>query len=121
MPPGSLDTTFGGGDGFVEFYSYGVAIQPDGKIVVAGRLYDDGPRFSVARLNPDGSSDTSFDGDGVVITPIGTYDYANSVAIQADGKIVAAGYSYNPSDPNLALVRYNTDGSLDTTLTPTGS
>ena len=66
------------------------------------------------RYNTDGSLDTSFDSDGKVTTEVGsTNDYAYSVAIQSDGKIVAAGYSNNGSNDDFALVRYNTDGSLD--------
>ena len=69
------------------------------------------------RYNTDGSLDTTFDSDGVVTTAIGSADdYANSVAIQSDGKIVVAGYSDNGSNGDFALVRYNTDGSLDTTF-----
>ena len=58
------------------------------------------------RYNTDGSLDTSFDGDGKVTTAIGSgADYARSVAIQSDGKIVAAGYSLG-SNSDFALVRY---------------
>ena len=73
------------------------------------------------RYNTDGSLDTSFDSDGKVTTAIGSgNDYACSVAIQSDGKIVAAGYSDNGSNYDFALVRYNTDGSLDTTFDSDG-
>ena len=66
------------------------------------------------RYNTDGSLDSNFDSDGKVTTEVGsTNDYALSVAIQSDGKIVAAGYSNNGSNDDFALVRYNTDGSLD--------
>jgi uncharacterized delta-60 repeat protein len=89
-----------------------VAIQPDGKIVVAGRTADS---FAVARYNPDGSPDTSFSGDGKVTTPAnsiqGGFNEAKAVAIQADGKIIVTG------DAGLfASVRYNPDGSLDGTF-----
>jgi uncharacterized delta-60 repeat protein len=67
------------------------------------------------RYNADGSLDTSFDGDGIVTTAIGAAnDYAQSVIQQADGKLVVAGSSHNGSDSDVALVRYNADGSLDT-------
>ena len=73
------------------------------------------------RYNTDGSLDTSFDSDGKVTTAIGSgNDYACSVAIQSDGKIVVAGYSDNGSNDDFALVRYNTDGSLDTTFDSDG-
>ena len=70
--------------------------------------------FSTANpANADGSLDTSFDTDGKVTTAIGSSDdVAFSVAIQSDGKIVAAGYSNNGSNNDFALARYNTDGSL---------
>ena len=76
-------------------YASSVAIQSDGKIVAAG-YSDNGSNwdFALVRYNTDGSLDTSFDGDGKVTTAIGSGDdYAYSVAIQSDGKIVAAGYS----------------------------
>ena len=73
------------------------------------------------RYNTDGSLDTSFNSDGKVTTAIGSAnDYACSVAIQSDGKIVAAGYSDNGSNYDFALVRYNTDGSLDTSFDSDG-
>ncbi len=84
--------------------------------MVAGTSYN-GSNFDVvlARYNADGSLDTSFDGDGKVTTVIGAAnDYAQSVIQQADGKLVAAGYSWNGSNDDVALVRYNADGSLDT-------
>ena len=94
-----------------------VALQEDGKIVVAGSNatgdfmagfdYD----FAVARYNTDGSLDTGFDGDGRATTDFGTpSDLANAVAIQpSDGKIVVAGLA----NLQLALARYNTDGTPD--------
>ena len=61
------------------------------------------------------------DSDGKVTTAIGSgADQAWSVAIQSDGKIVAAGYSNNGSNGDFALVRYNTDGSLDTNFDSDG-
>ena len=128
---GTLDTTFDG-DGKVTtepgapFYCRAAAIQSDGKIVVAG--YGIGSAigvfrevFMLIRLNSDGSPDTSFGGNGKVITPVGNYrDQAVAVAIQADGKIVAAGYSSTSSEGDFALARYNTDGSLDTSFNGSG-
>jgi uncharacterized delta-60 repeat protein len=124
---GSLDTTFNG-TGIVitslsafENYAYSVAIQPDGKIVVAGT--SDNPssyQFAVVRYNTNGSLDTSFGGGGIVFTEIGAASGAASVAIQADGKIAAAGSSGNFPNNNFTLVRYNTDGSLDTSFSGTG-
>ena len=130
--PGDLDPTFGNGgkliDGFLVSSgdgANGIAVQADGKIVAAGRSsgpsFSDVPDFALIRYNPDGSLDTSFGNGGKVVTPIGTSgDFASSVAIQPDGKIVAAGGSNNGSNDDFALVRYNTDGSLDTTFDSDG-
>jgi uncharacterized delta-60 repeat protein len=102
---GRVTTDFGGSDGASE-----VAIQPDGKIVAAGSAHGDD--FALARYNRDGSLDTSFDGDGKVTTDFGGVDAASDVAIQPDGKIVAAG----GGAADFALARYNRDGSLDTSF-----
>lgn len=122
---GTLDTTFGtGGKVSTAIGASGgnivaVAVQSDGKIVAAGSArngsgYSD---FALARYNADGSLDTAFGTDGKVLTDItaGDQDWINAVAIQSDGKIVAAGQAYSGSDYyDIALARYNTDGSLDT-------
>jgi uncharacterized delta-60 repeat protein/LPXTG-motif cell wall-anchored protein len=127
---GSLDTTFDT-DGKVitdigtnRFdFAYSAVLQADGKIVVAGNsdaggTYD----FVVVRYNTNGSLDTTFDSDGKVTTNIGTSsaDYGSSVVVQSDGKIVVAGFSDLGSTQNLVLVRYNTNGSLDTTFDSDG-
>ena len=122
---GDLDTSFGIGGkvttpilGQSDFVS-SVAIQPDGKIVVAGETKNGSAyQFALARYNTDGNLDNEFDTDGKVFTQVGTGDaYGTSVAIQpADGKIVVAGYipAANGVNADIALVRYNADGSLDT-------
>ena len=124
-PDGSLDNSFGGGIvntavGDSADIAHSVAIQTDGKIVVAGSTscapctdYS----FAVVRYNPDGSLDTSFNGTGIVSTPVGTGSGASDLAIQADGTIVVAGWSRNS---NFAIVRYNADGSLDTSFNGSG-
>jgi uncharacterized delta-60 repeat protein len=123
-PDSSPDTSFGGGDGklttdffdkftvHVDARAHAVAIQTDGKLVVVGKA---GNNFTAVRYNPDGSLDTTFDGDGKQIIG-GGYYWANGVAIQDDGKIVLAGYAYGGSSGDFALVRLNTDGSLDNTF-----
>jgi uncharacterized delta-60 repeat protein len=125
---GSLDTTFNGTGkvitdiGGTNDQGFSVAIQADGKIVVAGlsainSLND----FAIVRYNSDGSLDTSFNGTGKVTTPIGSGDdMAFSVALQDDGKIIAAGQSLTGSYYDFAVVRYNSDGSLDTSFNGTG-
>jgi uncharacterized delta-60 repeat protein len=97
-------------------YGQAMAIQANGKIVVAGYTYaasNLGYDFALTRYKADdGSLDTSFGGDGEVRTNIGFYDGAQAVAIQADGKIVAAGWGGQYTDPSgtradFALVRYH--------------
>ncbi len=130
-----LDPAFGtGGLVVTDAYPYdlsvvnAVAIQPDDgngeKIVVAG--YAGYARFAVARYNDDGSLDPTFgqallggDGvrDGIVATPILNYARARSVAIQNDGKIVAAGYAYDGRNV-IALARYLPNGDLDPDFGP---
>jgi uncharacterized delta-60 repeat protein len=115
---GTLDITFNG-DGKVttaigSFDSaFALAVQKDGKIVAVGDA-DNGDLFALARYNYDGSLDTSFNGTGTVTTAFGgTNQSANAVAIQDDGKIVAAGFSNAGGTVKFALARYNPDGSLD--------
>jgi uncharacterized delta-60 repeat protein len=121
-PDGSLDATFGGDgtvttDFEVQDEAQGVALQPDGRIVAAGSAaQSSGARlFALARFATNGSLDTAFDGDGKVTTQIAEDDGARAVAIQSDGKIVAAGFTFLFSGQNdFALTRYNANGSLDT-------
>lgn len=127
---GRLDTSFGQGGtvvidllGWEEVLS-GVAVQPDGKIVAAGyviRTPGGTKDFLVIRLDADGALDTTFGVGGIVITNFFGYDdVAGAVAIQPDGKIVAAGWTIEArdgfADYNFALARYNPDGSLDPTF-----
>lgn len=124
MSDGSLDASFGSGGivttqvgGFMESAN-ALALQPDGKIVAAGGSAPDGYccQFALARYNPDGSLDPSFSADGRVTTLFGGDAEAFAVALQFDGKIVAAGMKDDPFESDLALARYNTDGSLDTSF-----
>lgn len=121
---GSLDSTFDA-DGKVttavnntRSEAYSIALQPDGKIVVGGNSGSfNSSNFAVVRYNPNGSLDTGFDGDGQAITPVGTaFDSIKSIKIQPDGKIVAAGQVDAGSLSKWGLVRYNSDGSLDTSF-----
>ncbi|MQA76160.1 MAG: hypothetical protein GEU88_17810 [Solirubrobacterales bacterium] len=94
-----------------------MAIQPDGKIVAAGRA---GGLFALARYNPDGSLDATFGSGGKVVTSIGDGgDFARAVAIQADGKIVAAGRTAQGGG-NVAVARYLPSGALDPTFGDAG-
>jgi uncharacterized delta-60 repeat protein len=120
---GSLDPSFDGdgkvttdfgtdGDGSLE-EAQDVAIDSKGRIVAAGGIHasfqDD---FAVARYKPDGSLDTSFDGDGKVTTDFGISETARAVSIYPNGNIVAAGGTGGGAT-DFALARYKSDGSLD--------
>jgi uncharacterized delta-60 repeat protein len=134
-PDGTLDATFGrGGKVRTDFPGLAsvpsaVVIQPDGKIVVAGGafpLFTFAGNFELVRYNPNGSLDTSFGNGGIVTTIFPEGSYAFDVALQPDGKIIAAGtvfVDFDPgdmSDTDFALARYNPDGSLDTTFGNSG-
>jgi uncharacterized delta-60 repeat protein len=125
-PSASLDTTFGaGGLALTHFGSFSndqaqaVAIQSDGKIVIVGSTANPGTDFGVIRYNADGSLDTSFGKGGKVSTDFaGGMDVARAVVIQADGKIVVVGSAFagSTTGTDFGVVRYNADGSLDTTF-----
>jgi uncharacterized delta-60 repeat protein len=130
LPNGRLDPTFGSGGkvvtdvgarphGYIGFYwqhgANALAIQPDGKVITAGA----GPRdFALVRYTEAGQLDPSFGGGGIVLTDFGSpgersEDYALAVALQSDGKIVAAGWGRGS---DFALARYLPDGQLDPTF-----
>ncbi len=118
---GTLDSTFGSGGKVTTDFAgdldeaWSVELQPDQKIIVAGRRLDGNRDIAVARYNPDGSLDNSFSSDGKVTTDfVVNEDEAFDVAIQTDGKILVAGGSDSGFSYDFALVRYNSDGSLDT-------
>jgi uncharacterized delta-60 repeat protein len=125
---GTLDMTFGG-DGRVTTnfttgrdFAAGVAVQSDQKIVVTGRVGGVGGRVGFARYNADGSLDSTFSADGrKAINFTAGDDRADLVAVQADGKLVAAGTSnYTSGRARFALTRLNSDGSLDPTFSADG-
>jgi len=121
---GTLDTSFGKSGrvttdfGGIYESAHAVALQWDGRIVVAGGsvvgYYDN---FALARYLADGTLDTSFGTGGKVITSFGEVSAeASALAVQADGKIVAAGYANIDGGEDFALVRYNPNGTLDTSF-----
>src|SRR6266481_3841361 len=125
---GSLDTSFNGSGklttavGAGDCHREGVALQSDGKIVVAGDSFNAGgySTFTVLRYGADGSLDTSFAESGKVTTNVGAKNGdAESVTMQSDGKIVVAGW-FNASNNDFAVVRYNANGTLDTSFNETG-
>ncbi|UHC20013.1 hypothetical protein LRS73_34150 (plasmid) [Methylobacterium currus] len=121
---GTLDTSFGQGGkvltpiGSASEQAYSVTVQADGKILLAGDSDDgDNSDFAVVRYNADGSLDTGFGQGGKALVPVGpSYGSAQSVRVQADGKIVLGGWARNAADTDtdFAVVRLNADGSLDT-------
>ena len=111
-PPGTVTTTIGAFASGTE-----MAIQSDGKIVVVGQS---SIGAAVARYNTDGTLDATFGTGGIVTTTVGTFSDFNSVAIQSDGKIVAAGFAIVSGNLQLLGVRYNIDGTLDTSFNGTG-
>lgn len=121
---GTLDATFGTGGkvitavGSSDDYGNSVVLQSDGKIVVAGSSKNGTIwNFALVRYASNGSLDAAFGTGGKVTTVLGGIDdEGNSVAIQSDGKIVVAGSSKNGTDNDFALVRYNSNGTLDGTF-----
>lgn len=129
---GSLDTSFGTGGKVITVFANvtenanALLLQPDGKIMIAGSIAQPGvvdSSWALVRYNNNGSLDTSFGNGGLVRTNVGTYlDSVGSIALQPDGKIVAAGNTAIARPPgeqrnsNIAVARYNPDGSLDPTF-----
>lgn len=116
---GTLDYSFGNngktivniGNGVEEVRS--IAIQSDGKILLAGSTMGTGYDFALVRLNSTGSLDNSFDGDGKVTTNIGAGDdFGSAVAIQNDGKVLLAGRTMTGAKGDFAVVRYNGTGTV---------
>jgi uncharacterized delta-60 repeat protein len=108
---GKVTTNFGATDDEAN----SVALQADGKIVVAGVTDGggSGKNFALARYNANGHLDTTFGTDGRVVTNLFGIDKAESVAVQADDKIVAAGRTTVGDVLGVGLARYNADGTLD--------
>lgn len=117
VPAGALDPRFGGGAVTTPFgagdeAAAAVLVQEDGKVVVAGETAGDADvDFMLARYRPDGTLDPAFGDAGKVVTSIrtGEDDAARAVVQQADGRLVAAGYS----GTRMTVVRYLADGTLD--------
>ena len=140
--PGDLDPSFNP-DGIAGFdltdippaapdEARAVITQPDGKVVVAGYALIQGDEdFALLRYNPDGNLDPSFGFNGIVTTHFGNLtnegnpqsnERINALVLQPDGKLVAAGFTdiFPANGLDLAVVRYNVDGSLDSTFDSNG-
>jgi uncharacterized delta-60 repeat protein len=124
---GDLDPAFGSGGKVVTDFSNrsnganAIALQSDGKILVAGSVLSaqGPPDIAVARYNTDGSLDASFGTGGRVTTDfIGQTDVASAIVVQPDGTILVAGTANMGSATqfDFALVRYNSNGTLDSTF-----
>lgn len=128
---GTLDRTFGKNGRIITDFGLtetaaAVAIQPDGRIIVAGGTYPTFPflgQYALARYNRNGSLDMTFGVDGLVRTSFNSQGcFASALVLQADGKIIAGGTKYinftsdESSDTDFALARYNSYGSLDSTF-----
>lgn len=116
-PDGTLDETFGSGvvgAGF-DLGPHSIAIQPDGKILVAGPFFSYGANLAThtARLNPDGTLDPTFD------VGFKWENFVYTISLQPDGKIVAGGeFLAFDNVPRRGIARLNADGTLDTTFDP---
>jgi len=131
-PVGTLDTDFNG-MGYARWadpwsWGSGVALDSDGRIVVAGTMNDGSGNvydLAVWRYNADGTPDTAFGGDGL-ITDHGAaggnkWDFGTDVVIDSDGRIVVLGYSDGADDNyDMVIWRYNADGTLDSTFGTNG-
>jgi uncharacterized delta-60 repeat protein len=130
LADGGLDNSFGSG-GLLTFdgaggtdEGYDVAVQPDGKIVVVGYVdmgvSNNSYESIIYRLNSDGSPDNTFSFDGKVIPTVSTdVDVFTRVLLQPDGKIVCVGFAVISSIDG-ALVRFNSDGTLDNSFGTAG-
>ncbi|MBV9963142.1 MAG: T9SS type A sorting domain-containing protein [Parafilimonas sp.] len=124
---GTLDKSFGkNGKATINFGSTdiitAIAVQPDDKIVAAGYTYVSGySQIVLVRYKADGTIDKHFGNSGTIITDVnGQNSSPTSIVIQADGKIVVAGYTYNGSNSDIVLLRYRNNGELDTHFNATG-
>jgi uncharacterized delta-60 repeat protein len=115
---GSLDETFDG-DGILAspIQAVAVAAQADGRILIGGSGVD----FVVARLLDSGALDTSFGGDGIATASVTAgSEGVTALAVMPNGKVVAAGNTSDPFDPNFALARFNANGSIDASFSGDG-
>jgi uncharacterized delta-60 repeat protein len=125
-PDGSPDTSFGQ-HGWTTFNEqscgWGLALQPNGKLVLAGQGYPNGAagqeEYMAARVLANGAPDTTFGHDGIVNIPIGGMAYGDAIAAQRDGRLIVAGSAYTgtpyASGVVAAAARLNVDGTLDRT------
>lgn len=125
---GTLDSTFGIGGIVTDSIGLSddneascIAIQPDGKIVVGGFAFISTDfDFVLLRFNTNGTPDSTFGTYGIITKNLGDDNFANSIALQADGKILLCGSTSNGVDQDFAVVRFNNDGSTDANYAAAG-
>src|SRR5204863_4057953 len=112
------ELTLGGKD-----FATSLALQPDGRIVVAGYTDESGvdSDFAVVRFLADGTPDTSFDGDGIRTIDYSGDDRAAGVAVQPDGRIVVGGTNEYTGTPEFVVSRLTESGATDTSFNGTGN
>lgn len=120
---GTYDASFGSGGKVTTSFSSGnevaftMLLQPDGKIILAGNMFNGTYDFAMARYTANGALDNTFSGDGILYTDFtNSADACKAAALQPDGKIILAGESYGQTSYDFALARYNADGTLDNTF-----
>jgi uncharacterized delta-60 repeat protein len=116
----------GAPDQLLDARANAVAVQADGKIVVAGAVFTDpqrrGSNFALARFNPDGSLDSNFGTNGLLTTNLGATSQIKALAIQPNGRIVVAGIaSSNTANVHGAVQRFTVDGTLDSSFGTSGT
>lgn len=125
MPDGTLDASFGNNGQTViplgaDAESFGMQLTSENKIVVTG--FTASPQYNydmlLMQFNTDGNLDSGFGVDGIITSDFGNYDVGSAIEIQADGKILIAGGTGEgpPNDVEMAVWRYLTDGTADTTF-----
>ncbi|MGE0431847.1 MAG: delta-60 repeat domain-containing protein [Planctomycetota bacterium] len=128
-PAGSVDTTFGGGDGIVitsvssttDDVFNGVTTDSNNRIVAVGRSAQATDDILVVRYLSDGTLDSSFDSDGIALIDVsGTADEAFDVAIDGNGKIVVVGKTNNGVNDDWLVMRLTSSGALDATFSGDG-
>ena len=119
---GTPDTTFGTGGTIITDlggwdFGQAIALQADNRIIVVGTSITGNSRnIALVRYNADGTPDTTFGTGGTIITDLGGWDFGQAIALQADNRIIVVGTSITGNSRNIALVRYNADGTPDTTF-----
>ena len=126
---GTPDTAFGTDGVMLDYYdldielaTYDSVVLDNGQIILTGYWVPNfgTPDMAVFRYNSDGSRDMTFGTDGVAVVDLGGWEYGRSVAVQSNGKIVVAGYTDANFEQDMAVLRFNSDGTLDNTFSGDG-